>query len=189
MAWEYFVKACEESNIDPETADIEILYAIDDNSPTWKACAEYLEQQWQDIFKGHMHIKIVTYAGMSATDFKKTGDDKWDFSPNDWGRGASRTYPYTCFYYYRSAYSGSPNNYFNEDFEEQYDYCESIKTGDYNTLLEETAKLEEIYLEHVIQCPVFQDVSFSMFSDDLVLPVQTYIPGFGWGTVYADKNV
>jgi len=25
-----------------------------------------------------------------------------------------------------------------------------------------------------------------MFSDRLELPVSTYIPGFGWGTIYGD---
>ncbi|MBQ1704324.1 MAG: hypothetical protein II028_00610 [Clostridia bacterium] len=189
MAWDYFVKACEEVNIDPETADITILYAIDESDTEWKACAEYLEQEWKTIFKGHMNLEIVAYAGMSATDFKKTGDDKWDLSPNDWSRGASRTYPYTCFYYYLSSYSGKPNNYTNQEFEDQYAYCESIKNGDYNTLLEETAKLEKIYLEHVIHTPVVQAVNYQLFSDDLILPVSTWVPGFGWGTIYGDKNV
>ena len=189
MAWDYFVQACNESNIDPETANITILYAIDESDAEWKACAEYLEQEWQTIFKGHMNLEIVAYAGMSATAFKKTGDDKWDLSPNDWTRGASRTYPYTCFYYYLSSYSGKPNNYTNQEFEDQYAYCESIKNGDYNTLLEETAKLEKIYLEHVIHTPVVQEVKYQLFSDDIILPVSTWVPGFGWGTIYGDKNV
>ena len=100
----------------------------------------------------------------------------------------SRTYPFQCFYYFTSGYDGSPNNYFNADFDAQYDYCSKIQNGDYDTLLQETQKLEEIYLEHVIQCPVVQDVSYELHAERLVLPVKTYIPGFGWGNCYGDIN-
>ena len=139
------------------------------------------------IFEGKIRVEIVTYAGMSTTAFKQTGDDKWDLSPNDWSRGASRTYPYTCFYYYLSSYGSSPNNFFDEAFEAQYAVCDAaeLKT-DYTAMLEETKKLEEIYLEKVINIPVVQDIQYQLFSDRLQLPAQTYLPGFGWGAMFGD---
>lgn len=62
---------------------------------------------------------------------------------------------------------------------------DSVKE-DYTKMLEETAKLEEIYLEKVINIPMVQEVKYQMFSDRLELPVQTYIPGLGWGTCFGD---
>lgn len=183
MAYDYLMKAYEECGVSEDTV-VTVKYAVDESDNAWKALGEYLQDQWKTIFKGKVELEIVPYAGMSATDFKKTGDDKWDLSPNDWSRGLSRTYPHTCFHYYRSSYSGSPNNYFNADFEAQYEVCEAAKMGDYNNLLAETQKLEELYLEHVIQCPVYQTVNYEMIADCLELPVNEYIPGFGFGKNY-----
>ena len=41
-------------------------------------------------------------------------------------------------------------------------------------------------LDKVIQIPMVQAVNYDMFSTRLSLPVTTYIPGFGWGTMYGD---
>lgn len=186
LAREYLAQAYAEAGVSDDTV-VEVILAIDSTDSAWKATGEYLLEEWAEIFEGKISLKIVTYAGMSATDWKSTGDDKWDLSPNDWTRGVSRTLPYTCFYYYLSTYGSHPNNYFNEEFEAQYAVCDSAEVrADYNRVLDETKKLEELYLEYVIHIPVVQVVNYNMFSDRLVLPVSTYIPGFGWGTMYGD---
>lgn len=186
LAREYLKKAYEAAGI-PDDTVITVKMAIDESDSTWKATAEYLMEEFPVIFEGKVQLEIVAYAGISATAFKETGDDKWDFSPNDWTRGAARTYPYTSFYYYLSTYGSSPNNYFVPEFEAQYAVCDApeLKT-DYSKMLDETKKLEEIYLEYVIHIPVVQNVNYELFSDRLQLPVQTYIPGFGWGSIFGD---
>lgn len=186
LAREYLAKAYEAAGI-PDDTVITVIFAVDSESPTWKATAEYLMEEFPVIFEGKVQLEIVTYAGMSATDFKSTGDDKWDLSPNDWTRGVSRDYPYTCFYYYLSSYGSSPNNYFVDAFEAQYAVCDAPELkGDYDKMLDETKTLEEIYLEYVIHIPVVQNINYEMFSDRLILPVKTYLPGFAWGKIYGD---
>ena len=186
MALDYLNKAIAECGITDAQLPIKIKYCIDEGDAEWKALGEYLMEQFPVIFDGKMELEIIPYAGMSATDFKKTGDDKWDLSPNDWTRGMSRTYPHTCFLYYTTGYSGRPNNYLVDEFDAQYNYCEEIKLGDYDTLLKETQKLEEIYLDTVIHVPVCQAINYELFVDEIVLPVKTYIPGFGWGAIFGD---
>ena len=186
MALDYLNKAIAECGVTEDQLPIKVKYCIDEGELSWKALGEYLMEQWPTIFQGKMELEIVPYAGMSATDFKKTGDDKWDLSPNDWSRGMSRTYPHTCFLYYTTGYSGRPNNYLNDEFDAQYNYCEEIKLGDYENLLKETQKLEEIYLDTVIHVPVCQAINYELFVDEIVLPVKTYIPGFGWGAIFGD---
>ena len=186
LAYEYLMKAYEECGVSEDTV-IHLIWACDNDSTGWKATGEYLMEEFKSIFQGKVELEMVPYAGMSATEFKATGDDKWDFSPNDWGRGVSRTYPYTCFYYYISDYSG-PNNFHVKEFDDQFAACEEIDRDDYEAILQGTKTLEEIYLDYVIHIPVVQEVSYSMFSDDLKLPVSRYIPGFGWGTMWADKT-
>lgn len=185
LAREYLAKAYEECGLDESTV-ITLKFAVDESDTKWKATGEYLMEELPVIFEGKIKLEIVSFAGMSTTDYKKTTDD-WDLSPNDWSRGASRTYPYTCFYYYLSSYGSSPNNFFDEEFEAQYAVCDSVEVKqDYDRMLEETAKLEQIYLEKVINIPVVQEVTYQMFSSRLQLPVRTYMPGFGWGLPYAD---
>ncbi len=186
LARQYLAEAYAEAGI-PEDTVVNVIMAVESDSTAWLATAEFLMEEWPVIFEGKINLELVTYAGMSATDWKKTGDDKWDLSPNNWTRGVSRTLPFTCFYYYLSTYSSHPNNYFSDRFEAQYAVCDSAEVkADYNRVLDETKKLEEIYLEDVIHIPVLQVVNYAMFSDRLKLPVSTYIPGFGWGTMYGD---
>ena len=65
--------------------------------------------------------------------------------------------------------------------------CDSEEVkSDYNRMLDETKKLEEIYLEKVIHIPVVQETFYEMFADKLVLPVEMYLPGFGWGLPFGD---
>ena len=186
MALDYLNKALAECNVSDDQLPIKVKYCIDEGDTAWKALGEYLMEQWPTIFQGKMELEIVPYAGMSATDFKKTGDDKWDLSPNDWSRSMSRTYPYTCFYYYLESYSGRPNNYTVPEFDAQFAVCEDAKLGDYDNLLKETQKLEELYLEYVIHVPMCQTVNYELFADCIELPVKTYIPGFGWGAIFGD---
>ena len=186
MAREYLAQAYAEAGV-PEDTVIPVILAFDESDKEWKAAAEFLLEQFPVIFEGKIDLQVVTYAGMSATAWKATGPDKWDLSPNDWTRGVSATYPYTCFYYYLSTYGSHPNNFFSEAFEAQYAVCDAseIKT-DYQKMLDETKKLEEIYLEQVIHLPICQVVGYQMFSDRLEIPVTTYLPNFGWGSMYGD---
>lgn len=185
LAREYLTKAYAASGV-PDDTVITVIFA-EDGDVKWKATAEFLKEEFPVIFEGKVKLEIVSHSGMSATDFKTTGDDKWDLSPNDWTRTVARSYPYTCFYYYTSSYGSSPNNYFVDEFDAQYKICDrpALK-GDYGKMLDETKILEEIYLKYVIQIPVVQDIQYEMFSERLLLPVLTYIPGFGWGDIYGD---
>ena len=101
-------------------------------------------------------------------------------------QGGAELYPYQAFYYFRAAYATHPNVYISERFDAQWDYCDSIKEEPWEKQMEEAYKLEMIYLEDVVNVPVIQNVAYTLFSERLVVPMQTYIPGFGWGTNYGD---
>lgn len=185
LAREYLAKAYEECGLPVDTV-LTLCFAYDPSEANWNATAQYLQEELPVIFEGKVKIEFDTYSGISTTIYKQQ-HDTWDFSPNDWTRSASRIYPYTCFYYYLSSYGSHPNNYFDEDFEAQYAVCDSDEVkADYNRMLDETKKLEEIYLEKVIHVPVVQEIAYEMFADNLVLPVETYLPGFGWGLQFGD---
>ena len=184
LAREYLAKAYEECGVSEDTV-ITLIMAFDESDTAWKATAEYLKEELPVIFEGKIQLDFDFHTE-SATAYKQT-HDVWDLSPNDWSRSASRTYPYTCFYYYLSTYDSHPNNFFDEEFEAQYAVCDSEEVkSDYPRLLEETAKLENIYLDKVIHIPMVQGVGYQLISDRLELPVDEFVPGFGWGLIYAD---
>ena len=186
MALDYLNQAYDEVGLSHDTV-IDLIYIYSDTDGTWKATGEYLMEEFQTIFEGRINLVLTPYAGMGASDYKATGDDKWDLCPNSWTRTASRVRPYQCFYYYLSTYEDHPNNYFDEEFEAQFAVCDDpALLQDYDQMLTETQKLEEIYLDKVIHIPVYQAVSYTMFSDRIELPVSNYIPGFGWGTMFGD---
>ena len=188
LALEYFNKACEEEGVAKDEV-IKILFTCEDTSPAYAAMGEFFQQEWPKIFEGRVEVEIVTYAGMSATAFKKTGDDKWDLSPNDWTSGTTRTYPHACFMYYLESYGSHPNNYFDKEFEAKFAELDEMKNSgaDYEEILKKTQELEEHYLDVVIHIPIVQDVAYDIFNDKLILPVDEYVPSFGWGTEFGDS--
>lgn len=186
LARQYLAQALLECNVSDAQLPITIKYCVDSSDTEWLDFGYDLMEQWNTIFEGKVQLEIDTYSGMSVGQFKKTGDSKWDLCPNIWSRSRSRTYPHEAFYYFQSSYDNRPNNYTSSAFDTQYALCESIVSGSYDTLLKETQKLEEIYLEEVIHIPIYQESKYELFADQLILPVRTYIPGFGWGAIYGD---
>ncbi len=185
LAKEYMDKAFEKAGLS-DTDVVTLKYICSSTETNHKAAGEYLMEQWDEIFGGKIKLEVVTYAGMSTTEYKMTGA-QWDLSPNDWTRAICRNFPYACFSFYISSYGTSPNDYFTDAFDAQYAVCDAPELkSDYNKMLDETKKLEEIYLEDVIHAPIFQNINYEMFSDKIILPVDHYIPGVGWGLLYAD---
>ena len=186
LAYDYLMKAYAEKNL-PEDTVIEVgfLYSTGDGGGAWEPAGQWLVEQYNEIFKGKVKLYLTVYPGEMSTPTAKDTYE-WDLNNNSWSRNASRNYPHQAFYYFRSAYATHPNVYTSARFDAQFDVCEGMKEGDYDELLKATYDLEMIYLEDMVNVPVVQSVSYTLFSDRLVVPMQTYIPGFGWGTDFGD---
>ncbi len=185
LAYDYLMKAYAEKNL-PEDTVIEVgwLYSSGDGN-AWADVGQWLVEQYNEIFKGKVKMYLTSYPGEMGTPAAKDTYE-WDLNNNSWSRNASRNYPHEAFYYFRSAYATHPNVYTSDRFDAQYDYCDTLKEAPYDELLKATYDLEMIYLEDMVNVPVIQSVSYTLFSDRLVVPMQTYIPGFGWGTDFGD---
>ena len=186
LAYDYLMKAYAEKNL-PEDTVIEVgfLYSSGDGGGAWEPAGQWLVEQYNEIFKGKVKLYLTVYPGEMSTPTAKDTYE-WDLNNNSWSRNASRNYPHQAFYYFRSAYATHPNVYTSARFDEQFDVCESMKDGDYDELLKATYDLEMIYLEDMVNVPVVQSVNYTLFSERLQVPMQTYIPGFGWGTDFGD---
>ncbi|MDR1193384.1 MAG: ABC transporter substrate-binding protein, partial [Peptococcaceae bacterium] len=186
LAREYLAKAYEIAGL-PDDAVVTVIFAHDEEDYN-RATGEYLQEEFNKIFEGKIKLDLVLHAGMSGTDFKKTGDDKWDLAPNEWQRTGARYFPYQVFFYYTERhYPTGPNNYYVEAFEDQYDIADaSDLKADYGKMLDETKKLEEMYLDYVIHIPLVQDIRYELFSDKVKLPMEIWMPGINWGEQYGD---
>ena len=198
LARDYMKKAFQAANMNWDDASKqEIKYVVGGSDTAWQNLFAVIEEKWEkEIFvneAGNSKIDLVfiSQGSLSSTNMKiQFGDNGWDLSPNSWGRGNSRIDVFDCFYYYTEQYSGRPNNYLNKAFDAQYVVCQNtLATGNYEQLLKETQKLEEIYLDCVIHVPIYQTVSYDLFTENLILPTDKYIPSFGWGTSFGDLDM
>ena len=184
LARQYLQEALAEKGL-PADTKIECIFLLKETSKSAGSMAEWLDSQFDEIFQGQVDMIIKVFPGaMSTTDAKK--DFAWDLNFQDWSRSLSRTYPNQAFYYLTSGYGSHPNVYTSARFDEQFDLTKTLQDGDYEELLKATYDLEMIYLEEMINIPIVQNVNYTLFQENIILPVKTYIPGFGWGSMYGD---
>ena len=185
LAYEYLLKAFEERNLPADTV-ITVKVLNTGGSSEGSRCCELFMEEWPEIFHGQVQVEPYTVAEGLSLDIMETEPENWDIVLMDWGRSLSRTLPYQVYYYHTKDYTGRPTFTYTDRFEAQFAACEAVKSGDYETILQETQKLEIIALEDVISIPVVQAVNYEMFSDRLELPMKQYVPGFGWGSMFGD---
>ena len=185
LAYEYLLKAFEERNLPADTV-ITVKVLNTGGSSEGSRCCELFMEEWPEIFHGQVQVEPYTVAEGLSLDIMETEPENWDIVLMDWGRSLCRTLPYQVYYYHTKDYTGRPTFTYTDRFEAQFAACEAVKSGDYETILQETQKLEIIALEDVISIPVVQAVNYEMFSDRLELPMKQYVPGFGWGSMFGD---
>ena len=186
LAKEYMQKAYEECGLDWDK-DVITLTFLEGGYGEERKMNELFMEEFPQIFDGR--IQIETLVVTDYLDHMWNNLDQWDLAFMDWGRSLSRTLPYQCMYYFLEDYSSHPNNMFTPEFQAQWEACEAVKTGSYAEICEETNKLEHVQLDEITVIPLYQEVNYVLFNEALDLPCGNYIPGFGWGTMFADKRV
>jgi oligopeptide transport system substrate-binding protein len=189
LAKRYFDTALTETRLNKVT--IELLYS--EAGSEYKAMAEFFEQDWPRIF-GTDKFTLVLRAVPDAMAWSL---NEWQENPtgmelgfNDWGSSLSRVFPYAAFQYFHSGYTARPNSYVTPRFDAAYQLCDTEETkSDINLMVKRTADLEKIYIEDVINVPLFQEYVQTVYSEKLILPVSEYVPGLGFGSFYGDKIV
>lgn len=186
LAKEYFDAALEEVN----ESSVSIEYMLSDTSETSKLIAEFLQEELPKVFgedKFELTMRFVPSSNFTAMKDWQSDPNSFDIASGGWSSSLSRLYPYTAYQYFRSAYSSRPNSYVTDRFDEAYT---ELQKEEYRVnpqlMVEKTAELEKIFEEDVINVPVIQEYSYTMYSDRVKLPVKEYVPGLGFGTVYGD---
>ena len=185
LAYDYLMKAYADVGL-PEDYVTTIKVMVSESSQTMQKSAELFMEEWPKIFQGKVKVETFMVASGMSLDMMEMQPESWDIVEMDWGRSLSRTLPYQVYYYHTKDYTARPTYTYTDRFEAQFAACEAVKSGDYETILQETQKLEIIALEDVITIPVVQGVNYELFADRLQLPLKQYVPGFGWGSMFGD---
>ena len=185
LAYDYLMKAYADCNL-PEDYVATVKVMVSESSQTMQKSAELFMEEFPKIFKGKVQVETFMVASGMSLDMMEMQPESWDIVEMDWGRSLSRTLPYQVYYYHTKDYTARPTFTYTDRFEAQFAACEAVKSGDYETILQETQKLEIIALEDVVTIPVVQGVNYELFADRLQLPMKQYVPGFGWGSMFGD---
>lgn len=186
LAKEYFEAALEEVN---ETF-VSIEYVLSDGHESSKLIGELLQDSLPKIFgedKFELTMRFVPSGSLSAMTDWKNDPTSYDMYTTNWNASNSRVFPYTALQYFRSDYSARPNTYVAERFDELYAELSKEETRlDPQLMVELTAELEKVYLDEVMGIPVGQIYNYVLYSDRVKLPVNRYVPDFGFGAMFGE---
>lgn len=189
LAKQYFDAALAETKQGKVT--VELLYS--EAGSEYKAMAELFEQAWPKIFGADKFTLILR----QVPDAMAWTLNRWKENPNGielgfngWGSSLSRVFSYAAFQYFHSGYAARPNSYVTPRFDAAYRAADTEATrSDLREMVRRTAELEKIYIEDVINVPIYQQLVQTLYSEKMVLPCPVFIPFINFGVLFADKIV
>ena len=189
LAKQYFDRALAEVGLNRVT--VELLYS--EAGANYKAMAEFFEQDWPKVFgadKFTLSLRAVPDAMAWTLNKWRDNPTGMELGFNDWGSSLSRVFPFAAFQYFHSGYTSRPNSYVTARFDAAWLDCNNEETkSDINLMVRKTAELEKIFLEDVINVPIFHDLYRTVYSEKLILPCPVYVPVLAFGSFFADKIV
>jgi oligopeptide transport system substrate-binding protein len=187
LAKRYFETALAEMHMNK--ASVELIFSEAD--PNAKVMAEFFEQSWPKVLGADKFTLVIRQVPETIA----WTLNKWRITPNgfelgfnDFGSSLSRVFTYAALQYFRSAYTASPNSYFTPAFDAAYQFADTeAGRSDPHEMTRRTAALEKIYIDDVINVPLYQQLVHAMYSDKIVLPCPEYVPILAFGATFADK--
>ena len=189
LAKKYFDAALAEMRMDK--ASVELIFS--DADPNAKVMAEFFEQAWPKVLGADKFTLVIR----QVPDAVAWTLNKWKVTPNgfelgfnDWGSALSRVFTYAAFVYFQGGYSARPNSYLTPAFDAAYKAADTEETrSNPRLMVQRTAELERIYIEDVINLPLYQQLVHMLYSEKLILPCPNYVPVIAFGANFADKKV
>ncbi len=192
LALEYFNKAWEEENMEGKKLDLTLLYANDKQSVTMTA--QFLQEAWPAIFGAdRISLTLQGMPNQQAMDQKKsfkTNPDAYELALSRWSLAAGELNPIRFMEPYTSTYARRNGAYRCDVHDEMYALAKTAEVRmDEVRLAEVTAAAEKALLDTVTVVPIYQESSFSLTGDRLILPFTEEDPTLGWGLKYGDLRV
>lgn len=187
-AKEYYDKAMEECNL----TELTLTLQYSETSANNKAASEFLQKSLPEIFGDSFKLELM--AGSSAV-LKEYVQGWKNGNPNSFelqwrGWNTSTPAPWNGLKVYTSMYSNKNEPYFNDEVDalwEKANYDLEAKL-DPAYRLELTRQIEQIVIDEVAACPVYEAPSYTLISPKITLPGEGYIRGYGFGYSVSSKE-
>ncbi len=191
LALEYFNKAWEEEGLSGKLS-LGLLYGNDRQAVTM--AAQYLQEAWPAIFgEDRFAIELEGMPYQQSLDQKKsvkTNPDAYELSLSRWSLSIGETNPIRFLEPYTSTYARRNGNYRCDVHDEMYLLAKTAEVRmDEVKLAEVTAAAEKALLDTVTVVPIYQESSFSLTGERLILPFTEEDSILGWGLKYSDLRV
>ena len=191
LALEYFNKAWEEEGLSGKLT-VKLLYGNDKQSVT--LMAQFLQEAWPKLFgEDRFALELEGMPYQQSCDQKKTvktEPNAYEMALSRWSLSAGESNPIRFLEPYTSTYARRNGNYRCDVHDEMYLLAKTAEVRmDEVKLAEVTAAAEKALLDTVTVVPVYQESSFSLTGERLILPYTEEDPSLGWGLKYADIRV
>ena len=191
LALVYFNKAWEGEGMSGKLT-VNLLYGNDKQSVTMMA--QFLQEAWPKIFgEDRFAIELEGMPYQQSCDLKKTvktEPNAYEMSLSRWSLSAGEFNPIRFLEPYTSTYARRNCNYRCDVHDEMYLLAKTAEVRmDEVKLAEITAVAEKALLDTVTVIPVYQESSFSLTGERLILPYTEEDSILGWGLKYSDLRV
>lgn len=186
-AVELFNKAMEAEGLDK----ISLTLNYYDSREDVKMMAEYQQKSLQELFgPDRFELKLQALPSNQLFDTMKSfreNPSAYDLSWGAWSWSATDFSPNRAFEVFQSDYGRANAPYGNKELDRLYleSTSEEVRLDEVKRA-EYAMEMEKLYIEDVLALPIFEVINKSIFSDRMVLPVDTYQSGLGWGIKYFD---
>ena len=189
LAKEYYDKAMAECGI----SNLTLTLQYNETSANNKAASEFLHKTFPEIFGDSFTLELMAApSGVLNSYIKgwKNGDpNSYELQWRSWN--TSTEAPWNGLKVYTSMYSNKNEPYYNDEVDalwEKANYdLEAKKDSAYR--LELAREIEQIILDEVAACPVYEAPNYYLINPKVILPSDEYIPGYGFGFTISDKEV
>jgi len=185
LARQYFDAAMD--LIDADSVSLRFLFS--DTADNHRLAAEFLQQSLPTIF-GQDRFELILQPAPAASvgamrNWRETSD--WDITSSSWGTAAQRNFPHQAFTHMINPAS-RPNPFLPDTFLERWEAAQLL-TGEiplnFEALNNAAAELELLWMEYVINIPIWQGVSYILYAEHIELPMQQFVPILGYGARFA----
>lgn len=181
-AKEYYDKAMQAAGL----TNLTLTLVYTETSANYKAASEYLQKQLPTIFGDSFKLELMAVTSSVATEYRqgwRKNNDPNSFELTWAGWNTSTTAPWNGLKVYSGTYTNKNEPYFNDAYDELWNKAnlslEAKMDNDYR--LELTREMEKITIEDAVTIPVYEGPGYYMIADRVTLPVEYYVPGYGFG--------
>lgn len=187
LAKEYFNKALEETGLAKVTLQLNYSDSISDT----KMLSEYMQKSLSELF-GPDRFELTLQAMPSKQMYDTMRNYRSDPASYELSWCAADVTaevfdPNKKFGLYVTGDSRSYAPYNDTALDQMYaESLEDVVRLDETKSAEYTAKMEKEVMDQTLTVPIYQVQQAVLYSDRMILPVETYISGLSWGWAFAD---